>query len=55
MATQYTVWVGGSEIGTYFEMDQAQEVYDDWVSSEGYTDVEIEVVDTKDQLLNGEV
>ena len=38
---QYTVWVGGSEIGTYATEDDAVEVYDEW-RDDGYLDVEID-------------
>ncbi len=38
---QYTVWVGGSEIGTYTTENEAEQVWDDW-RTDGYDDVEIE-------------
>ena len=39
--TQYTVWVGGSEIGTYATENEAEQVWDEW-RTDGYDDVEIE-------------
>ena len=39
--SQFTVWVGGSEIGTYSEEGEAIEVADEW-HNEGYSDVEID-------------
>jgi len=40
--TQYIVWVGGMEIGTYNHDYEATEVAGDW-TLEGYKDVQIEV------------
>ena len=38
---QYTVWVGGTEIGTYATEDEAEQVWSDW-KDDGYQDVAIE-------------
>ena len=41
--TEYAVWVGGSEIGQYASLDQAEEVYRDW-RDDGYDDVAIQEI-----------
>jgi hypothetical protein len=40
---EYAVWVGGSEIGQYASLDQAEEVYRDW-RDDGYDDVAIQEI-----------
>jgi hypothetical protein len=44
--TEYVVWVGGSEIGQYASLDQAEEVRGDW-RKEGYDDVAIQEVEAE--------
>ena len=38
----YIVWVGGSVIGEYESLNEAQEVADDWIL-DGYEDTRIEL------------
>ena len=40
----YIVWVGGSVIGEYESLNEAQEVADDWIL-DGYEDTRIELKD----------
>ena len=46
--TQYTVWVGGSEIGTYATENEAEQVWEEW-RAEGYDDVEIDEWETDEE------
>jgi len=45
--TEYVVWVGGSEIGQYASLDQAEEVHGDW-RKQGYDDVAIQEIEQKE-------
>ena len=45
----YIVWVGGSVIGEYESLNEAQEVADDWIL-DGYEDTRIELKEKEDEI-----
>jgi hypothetical protein len=45
----YIVWIGGSVIGEYESLNEAQEVADDWIL-DGYEDTRIELKEKEDEI-----
>ena len=49
----YIVWIGGSVIGEYESLNEAQEVADDWIL-DGYEDTRIELKEKEDDAPEGQ-